>query len=116
MPDPDMMAELLELMPHELLAQPGYLTGTGSFVDSGSVLAIPCQIEGESRLVRDNQSGREVVASHTAYTGEFNGLTVDGYRYTLPSEFPDPRVDLTALRVDPVSDEDGPLYEVVSFP
>ena len=116
MPDPDFMAELLELMPHELLAQPGFLTGTGGFVESGEVLVIPCQIEGESKMVRDNQTGREVVATHIVYTGEFNSLTVDGFRYTLPSEFPEPRIDLRALRVDPVSDEDGPLYEVVSFP
>ena len=110
------LTELLELMPHEILAQPGILTGTGGFVESGAVLVIPCQIEGESTLERDNQTGREVVASHTAITGEFNGLTVDGFRYTLPAEFPEPRVDLTALRVDPVSDEDGPLYEIVHFP
>ena len=110
------LAELLELMPHELRAQPGYLTGTGGFVESGEVLIIPCNIEGESKLVRDNQSGREVVASHTAYCGEFNGLTTDGYRYSIPSDFPEPRTDLVAIRVDPVSDEDGTLYEVVSLP
>ena len=66
-------------------------------------------------MVRDNQ-GREVVASHTAYCGEFNGLTVDAFRFTLPAEFPEPRVDLVAIRVDPNSDEDGTLFEVVSFP
>lgn len=110
------LANLLDMMPHELLAQPGYETGSGDFVDSGEVLAIPCQIEGTSDLFRDNRSGREVVASHTAICGEFNSLTVDGFRFTLPDDFPEPRVDLRALKVDPVSDESGPLYEIVIFP
>lgn len=113
---PTFLEDLQELAPHELLAQPGYLTGTGGFVPSGAVLQIPCNIEGESTMVRDNRTGREVVASHTAYCLEFNSLTVDGFRFTLPAEFPEPRVDLKAIRVDPASDEEGTLYEIVSFP
>ncbi len=109
------LEDLRELAPHELLAQPGFLTGTGGFVPSGDVLTIPCNIEGEATLVRDNQA-REVVSSYTAFCLEFNSLTVDGFRFTLPAEFPEPRVDLKAIRVDPNSDEEGTLFEVVSFP
>lgn len=112
---PSFLPELLELMPHILLAQPGTTDEYGAFVASGSALAIQCQIEGDSRLVRD-ASGREVVSSHVAYCGEFNDLSVDGHRYTLPLTFGPPRELIQAIRVDPASDEDGVLYEVVRLP
>jgi hypothetical protein len=109
------LEELAELAPHILVAQPGYLTGAGDFVASGEVLQITCQIEGESQLVRDNQA-REVVSSFNAICLEFNALTVDGFRYAIPSSFPEPTINLVAVRVDPASDEDGALYETVFFP
>jgi len=102
-------------MPHELLAQPGASNEKGDFVPSGAELAIQCQIEGENKLIRDSL-GREVTSTRVVITGEFVGLTIDGFRYSLPADFAEPRTDLVAIAVDPVSDEDGLLYEIVRFP
>lgn len=115
---PNFLAELMALAPHQLVATPGTTDEVGTFLPSGPALSIPCQIEGESRLVRDPQ-GREVVSSHTIYCLEFNDLSVDRHRYTLPAGFGPPRENIIAISVDPVSDEDSnlqPLYEVVSLP
>lgn len=111
----DFLTELQELMPHTLTAQPGTTDAKGNFTPSGTALAIPCQIEGENVLVRD-QNGRDVTSTRVVYTGEFNGLTIDGFRYDLPVGFPEPRTDLVAVIIDPASDEDGLLYEIVRFP
>lgn len=102
-------------MPHTLTAQPGATDEKDNFTPSGSALAIPCQIEGDSRLVQD-QMGRDVTSRFLVYCGEFNGLTVDGFRYSIPAEFPEPTTELKAISVDPASDEDGTLYEIVRFP
>lgn len=111
----DFLTELLELMPHTLTAQPGTTDAKGGFTPSGASIAIPCQIEGENKLIRD-LDGREVTSTRVVYTGEFVGLTIDGYRYDLPVGFPEPRTELVAIAIDPVSDEDGLLYEIVRFP
>jgi hypothetical protein len=111
----DFLAELLELMPHELSAQPGITDAKGTFTPSGAVVAIPCQIEGENKLIAD-QLGREVTSTRVVYTGEFIGLTIDDWRFDLPAGFPKPRAELKALAIDPASDEDGLLYEIVRFP
>lgn len=117
MADPDFLAELMELAPHELVATPGHNDEYGRFiVASGqSAISVPCQIEGVSRLVR-NVRGQEVVSSHFAYCLQFNNLSVDRHRYTLPSTFGPPRENIEAIRVDPVSDEGGLLYEIVALP
>ena len=99
----EFMTELLELMPYELTAQPGYSDAKDNFVPSGDALVIPCQIEGENRLVRD-QLGRERTSTRVVFTGVFSGLTIDDYRYSLPVEFPEPRTDLIAIAIDPESD------------
>lgn len=109
------LEELLELAPHTLVAESGFTDEYGSFIVSGQVLSIPCNIEGESRLVRNAQN-REVVSSHTVFCLEFNDLSVDKHRFTLPAPFGPPRDKLEAIRVDPVSDENGTLYEVVALP
>jgi hypothetical protein len=106
--------DLLELMPDTLTATPGHLDGYGKFVASGAVLALPCYISGKTRLVRD-LTGQEVVSSMKVTVGGVNDLTVEGHRYTLPTRF-NPRVDLRAILVKKVSDEDGPHHEVVMFP
>ncbi len=111
----DFLTELLDLMPHTLTAQPGTTDAKDNFTPSGSALAIPCNIEGESKLVPD-QLGRQVTSRFLVYTGQFNSLTIEGFRYSLPVEFPAPRIELKAILVDPVSDEDGTLYEIVRFP
>ncbi len=111
----DFMTELLELMPHTLTAQPGFSDAKDNFVPSGAALAIQCQIEGENRLVRD-QLGRERTSTRVVYTGEFIGLTIDDFRYSLPVSFAEPRTDLVAIAIDPESDETGLIGEIVRFP
>lgn len=111
----EFMTELLELMPHELTAQPGVSDAKDNFVPSGDAIVIPCQIEGENLLIRD-QLGRDVTSTRVVLTGVFSGLTIDGYRYSLPAEFPEPRTELIAIAIDPESDETGLIGEIVRFP
>jgi hypothetical protein len=111
----DFLGELADLMPHTVVVTPGVEDAYGEFVASGAALAIRCQIEGEKVQVRDSL-GHEVTASHTIYCGDFSGLTVTLHRYTLPAAFGPPRDLLKAIRVDPVSDESGTLFEVVYLP
>lgn len=66
-------------------------------------------------MVRDQQ-GREIVSSVHAVVLGLNSLTVEGFRYTLPSNRPEPRTNLKAIAVRIVPDEDGPNHEVVDFP
>lgn len=107
--------DLLDLAPHQLTATPYTTDAYGTPTPSGPPLSIPCQIEGVSRMVRDPQ-GREVVSSFTIYCLEFNDLSVDGHMFTLPASFGPPNSNIKAIRVDPHSDEDGTLFEVVSLP
>lgn len=114
---PDAITTLLEdLAPDTLIAQPGAEDETGTFVAAGSALTLTnTRISGKRRMVRD-QLGREVVSSVHAIVLELNSLTVEGFRYTLPSNRPEPRTNLKALAVRIVPDENGPHHEVVEFP
>lgn len=107
-------SEFEELMADTVVAQPGYLDGFGEWTASGSALSISCHIEGRARLVRDF-SGREVVSSVQIYSAGAYGLTVDGYVYTLPTDY-SPRENLRAISVEKVRDEDGAHHEVVNLP
>lgn len=112
---PDFMGELLELAPHELTAQPGFSDAKDNFVASGEAILIPCQIEGEIVRIPD-QLGRDQTSTRVAICVEYNGLTLDGYRFELPSGFAGPRTELVAMAIDPLSDETGLIGEIVRFP
>ncbi len=111
----DFMTELLELAPHELVAQPGFSDAKDNFVPSGAAIAISCQIEGEIKRILD-QLGRDVTSTRVVYCMEYNALTIDGYRFSLPPAFAGPTTDLVALVIDPESDETGLIGEIVRFP
>lgn len=106
--------DLSDLFPDTLTAQPVTTDEFGDTTNDGSALSLSCYIEGESKLVR-NQEGQEVVSSVQVIVKGDNSLSVDGHRYTLPARF-DPRTDLKAIGVVKVSDENGALYEEVLLP
>lgn len=106
--------DLSEFFNEQVVCTPGALDGFGTFLASGATLALPCRIEGDSRLVRD-PNGQEVVSSVQVLVGGYNDLTVEQHRYTLPVRF-SPRTDLRAIAIDKVTDEDGPVYEEIVLP
>lgn len=117
-------AELLELMPDRLGVQPGAVDGFGLFVPSGALLndsdglaGLRCHIEGSAKLVRD-AGGNEVVSSHQVYLGSYNDLTVEGFRFQLPSGYPAAADSsgFTAISIGKERDEDGPHHEVIFLP
>lgn len=101
--------DLADMFGDVLVAQPGSVDGLGAWTASGSALNPVCHIVAlrGGTLIRD-AGGNEVVSSYKVIVGANPtlGLTVDGHRYDLPSRF-SPRTELTALKVDYVSDEDG---------
>lgn len=103
--------DLADLFSDTVTATPGALDEFGTFIPSGAVLNLLCRIEGEQRLVRD-PSGQEVTSSVQVIVAGYNDLTVEGFRYTLPTRY-NPRLELRALAIDKVSDELGELYEEV---
>lgn len=110
----DFLAELVELMPDTLVAQPVVSDEFGDWVPSGAALALDCRIEGGVKMVRA-LDGRETVSTVQAIVGSSPGLTATDFRYTLPSRF-EPNSNLRAINVLKEADEDGPLYEEVVFP
>lgn len=114
MPYPAFLAELIDCFEDTLICTPGYLSGSGDWIASGEVLSLPAHIEGAAQLVRDPASGQEVVSSMQCIVPP-NDLTVDTYRYTLPSRY-SPNANLRAITVDKMGDENGPVYEEVIFP
>lgn len=110
----DFAAEFLDMMPDTVTATPGVTNEFGDFIPSGSTLALPCRVEGESRLIRD-QAGREVVSSIQIIVGGVYNLTTHSHRYTLPTRY-NPRLLLTALTIELGVDEEGPTHEIVMLP
>ena len=104
-----------DMMPDELTCTPGSTDEWGAWTASGTVITPKCRIEGERRMVRD-AAGVEVVSSLSAIVSTTVALTVDSYRYTLPSRFPEPRTSIEALAVDLVADEDGAHHVEIYFP
>jgi len=105
-----------DLMPDVVLAQPGALDGYGAFIPSGALITIEhARIEGRNRLVRTGVAAQQVVSSVQVYLGGAYDLTTEYHRYYLPERFI-PSGDLTALAVERVSDESGPVMEVLYFP
>jgi hypothetical protein len=108
------VADLLDMMPHTVTAQPGALDAFGEWTASGEALSLTCMVEGQTRLVRDSL-GREVASTMQVIVGGSNGLTVSGHRYTLPAGY-SPRTDLTAIGVEKLADENGAHHEVILLP
>ncbi len=109
-------AELANLATATLTAQPVTEDETGAKTNDGSALALTnVRITGRRQIVRD-ALGVEVVSSVQATILSFNSLTVEGFRFTLPSDWPEPRTNLKAIAVKMVEYEGSPLYEKVYFP
>lgn len=112
--------ELLDLFLDEVFAVPGATDEFGTFVPSGTILALPCRIEGEQRLVRD-PSGQTVTSSVLVIVAGFNDLTVEEHRYQLPARYEPNGIGyadggLRAIAVDKVSDDETTeLYEELLF-
>jgi len=106
--------DFLDFMPDTLGARQVTLDGQGDLLTSGALLNLSCYIEGEDRLVRDI-TGKEVVSTVQAIVATTEAISVDGWRFTLPSRF-SPNEDIEAIGVQSVSDEDGEAYKIVMFP
>lgn len=108
------IADLLELMPDTVDAQYGNTDAFGAFTPSGAAVSVQCRVSTKTRLTR-NSAGQEVVSSAQIHTGGVFNLTVEHHRYTLPIRF-SPRLNIKAVRIDRVADENGPHHEVVMLP
>lgn len=99
-------------MPFIMQAQPGFTDAEGTFTPSNDpVLDILCQISQKSRRVVTS-SGDIVVSGATVSTGSFNSLTIDGYRYTIPTR---PGERLKAIQIIWAPDGDGFNHEQLMF-
>ena len=107
--------DLLDMMSDTIIAQPGSVDAFGDWTPSGAALNLTCKLIGGNRLVRDQITGKEVVSTVKAVIGSTPGLSVRGYRYTLPARF-GPRTDITAIDARAVTDENGAHHEVVVLP
>ena len=108
--------EFLDFMPAKVTAIPGTTNEYGTFVPSGALISnIPARIEGRRKLVRQDGDAQQILSSVQLYLGEYHGLRVDTHRFTLPSTYT-PYESLTALSVEVVTDETGPIAEVVYLP
>jgi hypothetical protein len=84
---------------------------SGSRVYATEVELLPARISQGDQVLHD-QTGREIASTVKAVLrGVFNVTTDD--EFTLPERF-NPRVP-EALMVASITDESGPLYEVVRF-
>lgn len=113
-PDSDFGDLFLDMMSDTLVVYPGYIDHFGDWVASGATLSLPCHIEGEIRVAR-NEAGREVVSSVQALVLGNHSLSTSTHRYTLPSRF-SPNDQIQAVAVEKVSDDVGPVYELVMLP
>lgn len=100
----DMFADVLTYEP------PGTYDGWGDMTP-GTPVQIPCHIEGQHRITRD-QLGQEVVSTVQAYLRGSYGVVVDG-KFTLPARF-SPQ-EPPAINVVEETDESGAHHEVVMF-
>lgn len=107
--------DLADMFGETLVAKPGSLDRYGAFVASGANLNIPARIVNRVQLVRDPDTGREIVSSARAILGGVYDISPDKYRFDLPSA-DHPRENLQAIQVMKVPDENGPHHEVIYFP
>jgi hypothetical protein len=109
------LGDLSDCFPDTVIGQPVSKDAFGEFTASGASTSIACKISQKSRLIRDPSNGREVVSSFKVTVAGTPGFNTRDWRYTLPARF-SPRVNLEAMAVKPVSDEDGQHHEVLFFP
>lgn len=105
--------DFLDMCPDVLVATPGTEDEFGTFTPSGTVLNLPCRIEGEIRTIRD-ATGQEILSTVQALCLNHHDLSTRLHRFTLPSRF-SPSTNLRAIRIDKVSDDTEPVYEDVYF-
>lgn len=120
MPEP-ITSLLLDMMSDTLIAQSGTFDGKRKFTSSGDpALSIPGRFERSMRkLVSRAAPGEEVVSSVIFLAGEYNNLSVEGFRYTLPDQYSTGTAagtPIEAMDVEPVSDENGLHHEEIRFP
>jgi len=108
--------DLLPLFDATIVAQPGFVDGAGTWFASGGSAEYRCRYEGGPHLVRD-MSGQEVVSSVLCIVG---GVLVSHdpsiMRFDITSPFQPHRLEVQALRIEPVSDETGVIYDEVYLP
>lgn len=105
-----------DVMPARVTAIPGTTNEYGTFVPSGAVIAdIPARIEGHNKLVRREGDAQQVLSSVQLYLGAYNGLKVHTHRFTIPSIYT-PYESLTAIAIEVITDETGPIGEAVYLP
>ncbi len=108
--------DLAGLATATITAQPVTEDETGAKTNDGSALALTnVRITGRRVMARD-ALGNELVSNMQATILSFNNLTVEGFRFTLPSDWPEPRTNLKAIEIKMVEYEGSPLYEKVYFP
>jgi hypothetical protein len=109
------LADLLPLMDATVVAQPGVLDGAGTWLASGGNASYRCRYEGGPQLVRD-AAGQEVVSSLLCIVG---GVLVSHdpsiMRFDITSPFQPHRLEVQALRIEPISDETGVIFAEVYF-
>lgn len=119
-PTSTFILELLDLFLDEVIAIPGTTNEYNAFTPSGTLLALPCRIEGEQRLVRD-PSGQEITTSVIVIVAGYYHLTTDLHRYLLPARYtPDGSessgAGIRAIYIDKVSsDLAQEEYEEIGF-
>ena len=115
MPAP-LLPLLQDLMSDTISVQSGNSAGThGDWSpDMTSPLVLACSIDGK-KLTVDGADGKERISVLEIIVGSVNNLTTDGHRYTLPVRYAQ-RVDVEAISVETVQDENGPHHEVVFLP
>ena len=109
------VSELLALFDSTIVVQPGTLDGSGAWLASGSNTSYPARYEFGARIVRD-WTGQEVTSSVFAIVaGVLTTHDPSVLRFTIPAATFLPYSELQALRIDPVSDESGPICCEVYF-
>jgi hypothetical protein len=104
----------LDMMADTITVHPGYINHYGDFIASGTTLSLPCHIEGEVRLTRD-EAGTHVASRVQALVLGNHSLTTNLHRYTLPTRF-SPFQSLQAISIEKVTDEESTVYETVMLP
>lgn len=99
--------DLLDLAPFTVSAQNGALSGSGVWSASGSPVSLRSRVEVGPRTVTD-KTGQEVVSSGLVVAlGTLAHYDETLWRFTLPAPFDEPAGYRVALRIDPITDEDG---------
>jgi Txe/YoeB family toxin of Txe-Axe toxin-antitoxin module len=106
-----MLRDLRDLFADTVVREPYVSTDRYGAVTYGAAQTWRCRVSNAHRLVRA-ADGREVVSTVQVLIAGTPGCTVRD-RYTLPARFTPQQPPALAVKL--VSDERGPLYEVVLF-